>query len=302
MGRGRYLPRIVSEGYRGKIGEPKPPANLAGLRIPGARYREIRPPQSKKDPLLEADTCFPRPPDRYEDEQHYEIHDRWPYLLPAKYREYEPEWQYEEGPEETMFDGRALNTFDRQPHLRIPSYEDGLFAPGESEELLRQAAEELRASAAEAGQSTEAFTVPDDLSADDNFAMDSAALLDVPGWEEPAAMVDVPVEARLTALDDVGSGDLERILVEHDASEEPCADSLWPTPTVPLAHDELALAEHAFDQQLEDLARDFRQQEQTFTEPDFGPDTLLPDFDPPGPPEPPDLFPAPANPPGFGPP
>ena len=300
----RSLPNIVEKGYRGKIGEPKPPVSLAGLRTPGARYREIRPPQPVQDPLLEADTCFPRRPDPYRVAMRYPILGRRPYVWPLRYEPHDAEWEYEDvdpddAGDEAMFDGRALRLFDRQPREHIPTYEDGLLSPGESEELLRQAA-------AEACEVSDWPSMRSEVPPGESdgiggaFAGDATAPLDRLGGQETPTTMESRVQAPGDAPSEPAHGGLERLVLGDGPEDGPSAAAAWPSMGGDVFRDDVAAAEHAFDQPLEDMARDFGQQEQAFAEPDWGPSALVPEPADPGPPEPPDPFLQPPSPPGLG--
>ena len=97
MGRlSRYLRRFAPQRRRTPIGTPEVTVDLSGMRTPGARYREPRPPRPARDPLLSADTSYPHVPDPYREEQHYDVLDRRPYSFPPRYALHDPAWQYEE--------------------------------------------------------------------------------------------------------------------------------------------------------------------------------------------------------------
>lgn len=131
MGRGRNLPRIVEDGFRGKVGAPKPPVPLAGLRSPGSRYVEQRPMRPSQDPLQQSGTTWPYAPDRYRSGPRYDVSHPKPYLHPTGYETPTDEsWDYAPLKMGSMFDGRALDVFDAGP-------------PREDERLSRQAVQQI---------------------------------------------------------------------------------------------------------------------------------------------------------------
>lgn len=246
--------------------------DLSGLRSPGARYREIRPPQPRPDPLLEV--AYPRAPESYRDDPRYRLLDRWPYLRPTDYEPHEEGWDYDAGPDGAMFDGRALNLFDRQPpqpRERIPTYEDGVRLFEEFERREREAAASRNEGLGEMPSPLEALEEASQLDAAPAQA-GPAAVNDVPN---EFASIDQTMEPPETIPEEPEYGGLEQIALGLDPTIEPAGPDAWAQ--MDDGANDLCREEHAFDQQLEGIVSAFHQQEQAFAEPDWGKAALAPE-------------------------
>lgn len=247
--------------------------DLSSLRSPGARYREIRPPQPRPDPLLEAETAYPRAPEPYREDPRYRVLDRWPYLKHADYAPQQEEWEYDVGSDQSMFDGRALNVFDRQPpqpRERIPTYEDGVRLFEQLERREREASASRNEGLGEMLGPLEPLEEASRLEA----APAQAAPPDVSDLPNEFASIDQMIESPDPVPEEPDYGGLEQIALGLEPIVEPAGSDAWAL--MDDGPDDLCREEHAFDQQLENVVSAFHQQEPAFAEPDWGSAALAP--------------------------
>ena len=284
MGRlSRYLRQFAPQRRRTPIGTPEVTVDLTGLRNPDARYREPQPPRPVRDPLLSADTSFPHVPDPYHEEQHYGVLGRRPYSFPPRYAPHDPAWQYDDSPSPPLFDGCAGTTRDPEPRERIPRYEDGVLAPGESEELIRQAI----AMAAFASRDADAQMLDPLPSLAQSDTAHMPALDDEPYPEQDSLAHDVFAQPQqslsdhVTALDapaehvEQAYGGLEQRLFERRMEQAWAEPALMESAFAEPAADETSAMHDAFDRQLEDMTADFERPHQALLEPEPAPAAVL---------------------------
>ncbi|HNQ22569.1 MAG TPA: hypothetical protein PKK06_05685 [Phycisphaerae bacterium] len=277
---GRSIRSLYPRPHHGQEHEE---VDLSGLRSPGAQYRAIRPPQPRPDPLLVTETAYPPAPEPYREDIHYPALARRRYLKPTDYAPDEDAWEYDLGPDEAMFDGRALNVLDRVPRERPLTYEESVRRLDLARKLEREAAGDQNAYAGRG-------EMPGDLEAleqvpqeRDEVFLENAA----PAGAGPASAeagedsgnggaLDAVANTARTMREGAAYGGLERIVLGQERMEAPTGADAWATMAMEGGPDELSLAEHAFDQHLEDIAAGFRHQEQAFAEPDWGAAALVP--------------------------
>ena len=281
---GHFGKPIRSSHPRRQHGQAYEELDLSGMRSPGAVYHEPRPARPHEDPLLYTETAYPRAPEPYREDPRYHVLDRRSYQRPGEYEPEEPDWEYDRGPRQAMFDGRALNSLDRQQREQPLTYEESV--------------RRLSAAAAQG-----AYPVRDGLvggleplgpasHGGDEFFTDSAAPTDVAGGPEDLGAIDALTDAPGTMPEEEAYGGLEQIMLGQELPGEPAGPDPWASMAMDDSEDDAAAAEHAFDRQLEDIASEFQRQEQAFAEPDWGAGAPSPGF------EPPDPFMQPPGPPG----
>ena len=298
MGRFGTTPRFVySRRQRRPVFEK---LDLSAMRSPGAAYREPRPAFPQLDPLLYKETVYPQAPEPYREIARYNVLDRWPYLRPADYEPDEEAWDYDAEPDETMFDGRALKVFDRVPRERPLTYEESVRRLA----LLGNLECETTAGQGPYGGRGEMPDLlkpwPEALDVADELVMGEATLADTGASPGDVGAHAVAVDATAVAPLEVDCSGLDRIVLGQEPTENSAEPDAWAPMAADPFEDEFAQAEHAFDQQLEDIAGEFHQQEQAFAEPDWGPAALLPEPEELAPAEPPDPLLQPPSPPGLG--
>lgn len=288
---GRFGKAIRSLYPRPQHGQAYEELDLSGMRSPGAVYHEPRPARPYEDPLLYTETTYPRAPEPYREDPRYPVLNRWPYQRPGEYEPEEPDWEYDRGPRQAMFDGRAPSSLDRPPRERPLTYEESV-----------RRLDHLSKLSAAAGQG--AYPARDGLLRGleplgldphdgDEFFIDNAAPADVAGEPGDLGALDAVMAAPSTMPEEEAYGGLEQIVLGQELQGEPAGPDPWASMAMDGSQDDLAAAEHAFDRQLEDIANEFQRQEQAFAEPDWGAGALLPGF------EPPDPFMQPPSPPGL---